>query len=58
MAEYFLPDVTKLKELDCGYELRVLKKQDFADLYLELIDFQLSFTNMIINLFQFNMTKK
>lgn len=35
MAEYFLPDVTKLKELDCGYELRVLQKQDFADLYSE-----------------------
>lgn len=35
MAEYFLPDVTKLKELDCGYELRVLQKADFADLYLE-----------------------
>ena len=32
MAEYFLPDVTKLKELDCGYELRVLYKEDFADL--------------------------
>lgn len=35
MAEYFLPDVNKLKELDCGYEMRVLKKADFADLYLE-----------------------
>lgn len=35
MAEYFLPDVTKMKELDCGYELRVLQKADFADLYLE-----------------------
>ena len=35
MAEYFLPDVTKLKELDCGYELRVLYKKDFADLYTE-----------------------
>ncbi|MBQ1238646.1 MAG: GNAT family N-acetyltransferase [Ruminococcus sp.] len=35
MAEYFLPDVTKLKELDCGYELRVLYKEDFADLYTE-----------------------
>ena len=35
MAEYFLPDVNKLKELDCGYELRVLKKDDFADLYIE-----------------------
>ena len=29
MAEYFLPDVTKLKELDCGFELRVLQKEDF-----------------------------
>ena len=35
MAEYFLPDVTKLKELDCGYELCVLQKADFADLYEE-----------------------
>ena len=35
MAEYFLPDVTKLEELDCGYELRVLHKEDFADLYTE-----------------------
>ena len=35
MAEYFLPDVTKLRELDCGYELRVLHKKDFADLYTE-----------------------
>ena len=33
MAEYFLPDVDKLKELDCGYELRVLQRADFADLY-------------------------
>ena len=35
MAEYFLPDVTKVKELDCGYELRVLQKHDFAKLYLK-----------------------
>lgn len=35
MAEYFLPDANKLKELDCGYETRVLKKADFADLYKE-----------------------
>ena len=35
MAEYFLPDVTKLKELDCGYELRILYKEDFADLYVK-----------------------
>ncbi len=35
MAEYFLPDVTKLKELDCCYKLRVLQKADFSDLYFE-----------------------
>ena len=35
MAEYFLPDVTKLQELDCGFELRVLQKEDFAALYPE-----------------------
>ena len=34
MAEYFLPDVDALKALDCPYELRVLNKEDFADLYL------------------------
>ena len=33
MAEYFLPDVNKLKRLDCGYELKVLTQADFADLY-------------------------
>lgn len=33
MAEYFLPDVTKLTEPDCGAELRVLHKDGFADLY-------------------------
>lgn len=33
MAEYFLPDVTNLKELPCEYELRVLEKPDFATLY-------------------------
>lgn len=33
MAEYFLPDVSILKEHDCGYELKVLHKADFADLY-------------------------
>ena len=34
MAEYFLPDVTKLKALDCPFELRILHKEDFTDLYL------------------------
>ena len=33
MAEYFLPDVTQLKELKCEYELRILQQSDFADLY-------------------------
>lgn len=34
MAEYFLPDMARLKPLECGYELRVLEQKDFADLYL------------------------
>lgn len=33
MAEYFLPDVELLRELPCGYELRILNQPDFADLY-------------------------
>ena len=35
MAEYFLPDVTLLKELDCPYEMRVLHSEDFSELYVE-----------------------
>lgn len=34
MAEYFLPDLTALRPLDCPYELRILTQKDFADLYL------------------------
>lgn len=34
MAEYFLPDVDKLKEMPCAYEMRLLKSTDFAGLYL------------------------
>ena len=34
MAEYFLPDVTSLKPLECGYELRLLTREDFQELYL------------------------
>lgn len=34
MAEYFLPDVTKLKPIECPYETKVLKSEDFKDLYL------------------------
>lgn len=35
MAEYFLPDVTLLKQRDCKYETRILTKEDFEDLYSE-----------------------
>lgn len=34
MAEYFLPDVDAIPEIDCGYELRMLGQSDFKDLYL------------------------
>lgn len=34
MAEYFLPDLKKLKRLSCKYELRVLGPEDFTELYL------------------------
>ena len=34
MAEYFLPDVEKVKPLPCPYELRVLHQEDFRELYL------------------------
>ena len=34
MAEYFLPDVEKVRELPCDYELRLLHPEDFEDLYL------------------------
>lgn len=33
MAEYFLPDVEKLKPLPCRYDLRILKQENFAELY-------------------------
>lgn len=34
MAEYFLPDMDALGELQCGYRLRVMGPEDFAGLYL------------------------
>ena len=34
MAEYFLPNLERLRSLDCGYEMRVLHQPDFAELYL------------------------
>mgnify|MGYP001186072126 FL=1 len=33
LAEYYLPDVTKLQPLACDYELRVLHPSDFIGLY-------------------------
>lgn len=33
MAEYFLPDLERLKLLPCDYELRILTQADFAPLY-------------------------
>ena len=37
MAEYFLPDVSRMRQWDCGYALKVLGPADFAGLYLSLI---------------------
>lgn len=34
MAEYFLPDLTKLEPHSCKYEIRLLHPQDFQSLYL------------------------
>ena len=36
MAEYFLPDMERLKRLECNYVLKVLEQKDFADLYLPM----------------------
>lgn len=33
MAEYWLPDVDRLRDLGCPYELRLLTQADFAELY-------------------------
>ncbi len=33
MAEYFLPDLNRLSGLDCGYEMRLLTREDFVSLY-------------------------
>ena len=34
MAEYFLPNMEKVRRLSCAYEMRLLKQEDFAELYL------------------------
>jgi len=33
-TEYWLPDVDALRQLPCSFEMRVLEKEDFSDLYL------------------------
>ncbi|MCI8589148.1 MAG: GNAT family N-acetyltransferase [Clostridiales bacterium] len=35
MAEYFLPDLTKLSPIDCRYPIRILGPEAFAPLYTE-----------------------
>ena len=34
MAEYYLPDISRIPALSCAYQTRILKQADFADLYL------------------------
>ena len=34
MAEYYLPDVNKIPDLPCRYEMRILEQADFSELYL------------------------
>lgn len=36
MAEYFLPDLTRLEELSCPYQMKVIGQTDFEDLYLPI----------------------
>lgn len=33
MAEYYLPDISRIPTLSCAYVTRVLTQEDFADLY-------------------------
>ena len=34
MAEYYLPDLSRLAKLPCQYELRLLEREDFEELYV------------------------
>lgn len=34
MAEYFLPDITKLSKETCPYNMKILTKEDFTSLYV------------------------
>ena len=35
MAEYYLPDVNKVAEMPCPYEMKILEKGQFEDLYFK-----------------------
>lgn len=35
MAEYFLPDLSELKEQECSFKMRILTREDFAELYID-----------------------
>lgn len=45
MAEYFLPDIDRLKVLECGYDIKIIEKSELADLYKEEWSNALSFDN-------------
>ena len=34
MAEYYLPDISRIQVLSCAYKTRILEQEDFGDLYL------------------------
>lgn len=34
MAEYYLPDVNRIPDIECDYEMRILEQKDFGELYL------------------------
>lgn len=34
MSEYYLPDISSLRDIGCGYEMRILEQKDFSGLYL------------------------
>ena len=34
MAEYYLPDINRIPVLSCTYKTRILKQEDFSELYL------------------------
>lgn len=34
MAEYYLPDMNRIPEIDSGFDQRILEQQDFGELYL------------------------